>query len=104
RLRYSRSAEKNPGCRAASASCRTARLRQVSRLKILILKPSSLGDIVLALPVLRLLKRHLPEAEIHWWIETTFAPLLADDPDLSSMVLFDRHRWQSPANWIEPFR
>jgi ADP-heptose:LPS heptosyltransferase len=29
-------------------------------LKILILKPSSLGDVIQALPVLRLLKRHLP--------------------------------------------
>ena len=28
--------------------------------KILILKPSSLGDVIQALPVLRLLKRHLP--------------------------------------------
>ncbi len=32
-------------------------------LKILILKPSSLGDVVQALPVLRLLKRHLPPAK-----------------------------------------
>ena len=34
-------------------------------LKILILKPSSLGDVVQALPVLRLLKRRFPDGEIH---------------------------------------
>ena len=33
--------------------------------KILILKPSSLGDVVHALPVLRLLKRHPPHSQIY---------------------------------------
>jgi len=36
----------------------------VSLMKILILKPSSLGDVIQALPVLRLLKRHLPQSKI----------------------------------------
>ena len=76
----------------------------MSKLKILILKPSSLGDIVLSLPVLRLLKSHLPDTEIYWWVETTFAPLLADDPDLDGIVLFDRQRWKSPVTWTEPIR
>ena len=31
-------------------------------MKVLILKPSSLGDVVQALPLLRLLKRHHPDA------------------------------------------
>jgi lipopolysaccharide heptosyltransferase II len=72
--------------------------------KILILKPSSLGDVVLSLPVLRLLKQHLPQAEIHWWIETAFAPLLEGDPDLSGVILFDRRAWKSPLNWAAPVR
>src|ERR1041385_7715506 len=42
------------------------RLRRIFRLKILILKPSSLGDVVHALPVLRLLKLHLPQSKIFW--------------------------------------
>ena len=41
-------------------------------MKILILKPSSLGDVVQALPVLRLIKRHLPESEIYWWIDSAW--------------------------------
>jgi lipopolysaccharide heptosyltransferase II len=72
-------------------------------LKILILKPSSLGDVVQALPVLRLIKKHLPNSEIHWWIESRLAPLLAGDPDLAGLVLFDRQRWASPQNWGEVF-
>ena len=70
-------------------------------MKILILKPSSLGDVVQALPVLRLLKRHLPHSQIYWWIESKLAPLLESDPDLAGIVRFERQRWAAPANWGE---
>lgn len=73
-------------------------------MKILILKPSSLGDVVQALPVLRLLKRHLPQSEIYWWIESTLAPLLEGDPDLAGIVPFDRRRWAAPRNWAALWR
>jgi heptosyltransferase I len=70
-------------------------------LKILILKPSSLGDVIQALPVLRLLKRHRPSARIHWWINTELAPLLEGDEDLAGVIRFERRRWRSPWHWDE---
>ena len=70
-------------------------------LKILILKPSSLGDVIQALPVLRLLKLHFRDAEIFWWIESALAPLLEGDPDLTGIVRFERKRWASPRHWPE---
>jgi heptosyltransferase-1 len=70
-------------------------------LKILILKPSSLGDVVQALPVLRLLKRHIPSAEIHWWIDTRLSALLEGDRDLAGVVAFDRKGWARPGYWPE---
>ncbi|HKW29210.1 MAG TPA: lipopolysaccharide heptosyltransferase II [Verrucomicrobiae bacterium] len=73
-------------------------------MKILILKPSSLGDVVQALPVLRLLKRHLPASQIFWWIDSNLAPLLAGDPDLTGIVGFERRRWAAPRHWPEMFR
>jgi lipopolysaccharide heptosyltransferase II len=73
-------------------------------LKILILKPSSLGDVIQALPVLRLLKLHFRDAEIFWWIDSTFAPLLEGDPDLAGVVRFERKRWASPIHWPEMLR
>lgn len=73
--------------------------RITSHLRILILKPSSLGDVVQALPVLRLLKRHIPTAEIHWWLDSALAPLLEGDPDLARVVRFERRRWASPVHW-----
>ena len=73
-------------------------------MKILILKPSSLGDVVQALPVLRLLKRHLPGAEIFWWLDSALASLLEGDPDLAGVVRFERRRWVSPIHWPEMLR
>jgi lipopolysaccharide heptosyltransferase II len=73
-------------------------------LKILILKPSSLGDVIQALPVLRLVKCHLPASEIFWWIDSALAPLLEGDPDLAGIVRFERKRWASPRHWPEMFR
>ena len=73
-------------------------------MKILILKPSSLGDVIQALPVLRLLKRHQPGAEIHWWIDAPLAPLLEGDPDLAGVVRFERRRWGQLRHWPEMFQ
>ena len=73
-------------------------------MKILILKPSSLGDVIQALPVLRLLKCHLPAGEIFWWIDSALAPLLEGDPDLTGIVRFERKRWAAPQHWPEMLR
>ena len=73
-------------------------------MKILILKPSSLGDVIQALPVLRLLKLHFRDAEIFWWIDSALAPLLEGDPDLTGIVRFERKRWIAPRHWPEMLR
>jgi heptosyltransferase-1 len=73
-------------------------------LKILILKPSSLGDVIQALPVLRLLKRHFPTGEIFWWLDSALAPLLEGDLDLAGVVRFERQRWAHPQHWPEMLR
>jgi len=73
-------------------------------LKVLILKPSSLGDVIQALPVLRLLKLHFPTGEIFWWIDSALAPILEGDPDLAGVVRFERKRWGKIQNWPEMLR
>ena len=59
-------------------------------MKILIIKPSSLGDVVHALPVLRLLRRAYPDARIDWWLAPSLFPLLQDDPDLDHLIPFHK--------------
>jgi len=57
---------------------------------ILITKPSSLGDIVLALPALTALHRSFPDAKISWLVRPEFAPLLENHPHLTEIIVFDR--------------
>ena len=53
--------------------------------RILIVKPSSLGDIVHTLPLAHALKRGLPGCRIGWAVERAFAPLLAADPAIDTI-------------------
>jgi len=61
-------------------------------MKILIIKPSSLGDVVQAMPVLRLLRRRYPDALISWWVAENLTALLDDDPDLDEVIPFERSK------------
>ncbi len=67
---------------------------------ILITKPSSLGDIVLALPALAALHSSFPDAKISWLIRPEFAPLLEGHPYLNEIIPFDRKHlakaWYNP--------
>jgi len=72
---------------------------------ILIIKPSSLGDVVLALPALAALRTSFAEARISWLIRPEFAPLLHGHPHLDEIIPFDRNRlakaWFNPAALAE---
>jgi len=67
---------------------------------ILIIKPSALGDIVLALPALSALHRNFPRAKISWLVRPEFAALLENHPHLDQTIIFDR-RYFSKA-WYQP--
>ncbi|MCI0499157.1 MAG: glycosyltransferase family 9 protein [Planctomycetales bacterium] len=57
---------------------------------ILIIKPSALGDIVHALPVLSSLRASFPQARLTWMVRREFAPLLRCAEGLDNIILFDR--------------
>ncbi len=61
--------------------------------RILIVKPSSLGDVVHALPALHALRQRFPSAHIAWLIAKPFAPLIQNHPDLNEIITFDRKRF-----------
>lgn len=69
-------------------------------MKVLILKPSSLGDVIHALPVLRLLKLAHPRSEVHWWINRSLMPLLEADPGIDRLHPFDREGWLGAGPWV----
>jgi len=66
------------------------RLMSNSYKNILITKPSSLGDIVLALPALTALHKSFPEAKISWLVRPEFTQLLENHPHLSEIIAFER--------------
>jgi heptosyltransferase-1 len=61
--------------------------------RILLIKPSAVGDVVNALPVLVKLRRRYPHAQIDWLITPQNAPLVASHPDVSNVVMFDRRKY-----------
>ena len=67
---------------------------------ILIMKPSSLGDIILALPALTTLRKNFPKAKISWLVRPEFAALLENHPHLDHIIPFDRKflgkAWHNP--------
>ncbi len=76
--------------------------------RILIIKPSSLGDVTHTLPVLGLLRRRYPSAHIAWMVAPACAGLIESHPALNEIILFDRHRfgaaWRNPAAAIDLLR
>jgi len=61
---------------------------------VLIIKPSSLGDVVHTLPAVHFLKRARPELSIRWLVNTEWAPLLAGNPDLDGIIDFPRNEFR----------
>jgi|GEM_PF-13226 len=60
---------------------------------ILLVKPSSLGDVVRSLPVYYGLRRRFPDARISWLIRPDCADILRNIPGLDEIIEFDRRRY-----------
>jgi lipopolysaccharide heptosyltransferase I len=63
-------------------------------MKIAIVKLSSLGDVIHALPTAHALRRHFPEAHLAWIIEAREYAILKDHPALDSVIPVDTRRWR----------
>lgn len=63
-------------------------------MKILIVKTSSLGDIIHAFPTLRYLRGKFPQAEIDWVVERPFAELISAHPDVNTVFQIDTKAWR----------
>ena len=58
--------------------------------KILIIKMSAVGDVIMSLPALAALRRRYPAAEIDWLVEPASAGLLLGHPDLTRVIVSPR--------------
>ncbi len=65
--------------------------------RILIVKLSSLGDVLHTLPAGQLLRQAFPEAHLGWAVERAHAGLLAGQPWLDELIVWDRG--QAQGSW-----
>ena len=71
-------------------NCDALALRSADFSRILLIKPSALGDVVHTLPVLVKLRARYPRAQIDWLITPENAEVVRYHPALSNVVLFAR--------------
>jgi lipopolysaccharide heptosyltransferase I len=76
--------------------------------RVLIIKPSAIGDVVHTLPVLNLVRRRWPEAHVAWLVTPACAGLLDEHPQLDEVIRFERKRfgegWKKPSAAVGLFR
>lgn len=63
-------------------------------MKILIVKLSSLGDVVHAMPALQDIRRACPQARIDWVVERSFAPLVRRCDGVGRVIECELRRWR----------
>lgn len=74
-------------------------------MRILLVKTSSLGDVIHNLPVASDLRRHFPQASIDWCVEESFAAIPRLHPAVNRIIpvairRWRKHLWQG-ATWRE---
>ncbi|MCT7570623.1 lipopolysaccharide heptosyltransferase I [Aliarcobacter butzleri] len=57
--------------------------------RIAIIKLSAMGDIIHAMVALQYIKRKYPNLQIDWFVESTFAPILENNPDINQIIKLD---------------
>ncbi len=75
--------------------------------RVLVLRLSALGDVILAMNAVSTLRGSLPDASITWLVEDRFASVLAGYRDIDDVVVFERRRLRdarSPHRWPDAIR
>ena len=65
----------------------------------LIIKTSSIGDVIQTFPVVEYLKRKFPGCAIDWVVEEAFAPLLDAHPQIRDVIVLDTRKWRKKPSW-----
>ena len=57
--------------------------------RILVIKQSSLGDVIHSLPLIHAIKRHYPSSYVGWVIQKNLTSLLQSDPNIDEIITID---------------
>lgn len=61
--------------------------------RVLMIRPTALGDVCRTVPVLVTLRRAMPEARIEWLVSQAYIDAVRHHPDLDGVVAFPRERF-----------
>lgn len=67
-------------------------LAKIEPERVCIIKPSAMGDVIHAMPILSALRQRWPSAHLSWIVNRPFAELLDGHPDLDELIVYDRGR------------
>lgn len=70
-------------------------------MKILIIQPRRIGDVIVTTPVIDVLRRHFPEAQIDFLVEPGMAPVLDRYPGLTQRLVFEKSKFWF---WVREIR
>ena len=63
------------------------RHREAGPLKILLIRLRLIGDVVLTTPIVRALRRTIPDAHLTYLVEPPAAPVVARNPHLNDVIV-----------------
>jgi len=72
--------------------------------RFLVVRLSSMGDVIHTLPAVHALRRAYPDARIDWLIDTRWAPLLDGNRDVTEVITFNRRAWSEVIAVIKRLR
>lgn len=72
--------------------------------RFLILRMGALGDIVHTLPSVAALRESFPRAQIDWFVDSKWSPILEGNPDATKIISIDRRNWRNVLATIRQLR
>ena len=72
--------------------------------KILVIRMSSLGDIILTFPFIRLLKKKFPDSEIDFIVKNEFREVIESNKHISNVYSFDKNKGFAELKRIKSLR
>ena len=70
------------------------RRKRKTNLHILVIRLSSIGDIILTTPVLGALKKKYPDAVIHFLVMDTYQDAISGNPHVDRLILFEKRKYR----------
>ena len=68
-------------------------------MRIALVRLSSLGDIILCMASLQMIRQHLPDCHITWITDRKFAAVLEHQPDIQQIVALDLKGLKKQPSW-----